>query len=81
MEIFDHEGKILLCLQRVFRNTIGDIFNFLLKNQKLFFPCFMRHYFNFFQAWNVNWETRHMMIQFEDDKNVIFQVNHGKCLL
>ena len=26
------------------------------------------------QAWNVNWETRHMMIQFEDDKNVIFQV-------
>ena len=52
-------------------------FNFLLKNQKLFSPCFMRHYFNFFQAWNVNWETRHMMIQFEDDKNVIFQVNLG----
>ena len=26
------------------------------------------------KAWNVNWETRHMMIQFEDDKNVIFQV-------
>ena len=22
----------------------------------------------------MNWETRHMMIQFEDDKNVIFQV-------
>ena len=26
------------------------------------------------KAWNVNWESRHMMIQFEDDKNVIFQV-------
>ena len=31
------------------------------------------------KAWNVNWETRHMMIQFEDDKNVIFQVHHLKC--
>ena len=30
------------------------------------------------KAWNVNWETRHMMIQFEDDKNVIFQVFYSK---
>lgn len=41
------------------------------------------------KAWNINWETKHMMIQFEDDKNVIFQVLlryllkycHHKCSL
>jgi len=31
------------------------------------------------KAWNVNWETRHMMIQFEDDKNVIFQCMSADC--
>lgn len=31
------------------------------------------------KAWNVNWETRHMMIQFEDDKNVIFQCLSADC--
>ena len=34
-------------------------------------------WFTQYQAWNVNWETRHMMIQFEDDKNVIFQVRRS----
>ena len=34
-----------------------------------------------YQAWNVNWETRHMMIQFEDDKNVIFQVRRSSFIL
>merc|ERR1712113_1131769 len=33
------------------------------------------------KAWNVNWETRHMMIQFEDDKNVIFQFIGGYIFL
>ena len=33
------------------------------------------------KAWNVNWETRHMMIQFEDDKNVIFQVTLNYILV
>jgi len=31
------------------------------------------------KAWNVNWETRHMMIQFEDDRNVIFQCLSADC--
>ena len=29
----------------------------------------------------MNWETRHMMIQFEDDKNVIFQVRTSSFIL
>ena len=29
----------------------------------------------------MNWETRHMMIQFEDDKNVIFQVRRSSFSL
>ena len=29
----------------------------------------------------MNWETRHMMIQFEDDKNVIFQVRRSSFIL
>jgi len=33
------------------------------------------------KAWNVNWETRHMMIQFEDDKNVIFQCLSADCMV
>ena len=33
------------------------------------------------KAWTVNWETRHMMIQFEDDKNVIFQVTLNYILV
>ena len=32
-----------------------------------------------FQAWNVNWETKHMMIQFDDDKNVIFNCLSADC--
>jgi len=31
------------------------------------------------KAWNINWETKHMMIQFEDDKNVIFQCLSADC--
>ena len=32
-----------------------------------------------FQAWNVNWETKHMMIQLDDDKNVIFNCLSCDC--
>ena len=32
-----------------------------------------------FQAWNVNWETKHMMIQLDDDKNVIFNCLSSDC--
>ena len=32
-----------------------------------------------FKAWNVNWETKHMMIQFDDDKNVIFNCLSADC--
>ena len=35
--------------------------------------------FFLFQAWNVNWETKHMMIQFDDDKNVIFNCLSADC--
>lgn len=31
-----------------------------------------------FQAWNVNWETRHMMIQFEEE-NVVFSCLTADC--
>ena len=33
----------------------------------------------FFQAWNINWETKHMMIQLGDGKNVIFQCLSADC--
>lgn len=33
---------------------------------------------SFPQAWNVNWETRHMMIQFEED-NVVFSCLTADC--
>lgn len=33
---------------------------------------------HFFQAWNVNWETRHMMIQFEEE-NVVFSCLTADC--
>ena len=36
-------------------------------------------FFHIFQAWNVNWETKHMMIQFDDDKNVIFNCLSADC--
>eukprot|EP00096_Caligus_rogercresseyi_P011514 TRINITY_DN4537_c0_g1_i1.p1 TRINITY_DN4537_c0_g1~~TRINITY_DN4537_c0_g1_i1.p1 ORF type:complete len:708 (+),score=204.27 TRINITY_DN4537_c0_g1_i1:309-2432(+) len=31
------------------------------------------------KAWNVNWESKHMMIQFEDEKNVIFNCLSADC--
>ena len=31
------------------------------------------------QAWNINWETKHMMIQFDDDKSVIFNCLSADC--
>ena len=31
------------------------------------------------QAWNVNWETKHMMIQFDDERNVIFNCLSADC--
>jgi len=35
--------------------------------------------FSTMKAWNVNWETKHMMIQFDDDKNVIFNCLSADC--
>jgi kindlin 2 len=32
-----------------------------------------------FQAWNINWETKHMMIQLGDGKSVIFQCLSADC--
>ena len=29
--------------------------------------------------WNINWETKHMMIQLGDGKNVIFQCLSADC--
>ena len=37
------------------------------------------HIFFSFQAWNINWETKHMMIQFDDDKSVIFNCLSADC--
>ena len=34
---------------------------------------------HFFQAWNINWETKHMMIQLGDGKSVIFQCLSADC--
>ena len=34
---------------------------------------------NIFQAWNINWETKHMMIQLGDGKSVIFQCLSADC--
>ena len=31
------------------------------------------------QAWNINWETKHMMIQLDDDKSVIFNCLSADC--
>lgn len=31
-----------------------------------------------FQAWNVNWEIKHMMVQFEEG-NIIFSVQSADC--
>ena len=31
------------------------------------------------QAWNINWETKHMMIQLGDGKNVIFKTLSAEC--
>ena len=32
-----------------------------------------------FQAWNINWETKHMMTSFDDDKCVIFNCLSADC--
>ena len=32
-----------------------------------------------FQAWNVNWETGHMMVQLGNEQNVIFQCVSAEC--
>lgn len=41
-------------------------------------PCFS---FSSPQAWNVNWETKHMMIQLDDDRNenVVFNCLSADC--
>ncbi len=42
--------------------------------------CYDKHALSIhFQAWNVNWETKHMMIQFDDEKNVIFNCLSADC--
>lgn len=36
---------------------------------------------NFFfrlQAWNVNWEVKHMMVQFEEE-NIVFECQSADC--
>ena len=38
-----------------------------------------KYFFVIFQAWNINWETKHMMIQFDDDKSVIFNCLSADC--
>ena len=35
--------------------------------------------FYLLQAWNINWETKHMMIQLGDGKNVIFKTLSAEC--
>jgi kindlin 2 len=35
--------------------------------------------FSTMKAWNINWETKHMMIQFDDDKSVIFNCLSPDC--
>ena len=35
--------------------------------------------FMMFQAWNVNWETGHMMVQLGNEQNVIFQCVSAEC--
>lgn len=32
----------------------------------------------FVQAWNVNWEVKHMMVQFEEE-NIIFECQSADC--
>ena len=41
--------------------------------QSIFKHCFD------FQAWNINWETKHMMTSFDDDKCVIFNCLSADC--
>jgi len=35
--------------------------------------------YNTIKAWNINWETKHMMIQLGDGKSVIFQCLSADC--
>ncbi len=35
--------------------------------------------FNTIKAWNINWETKHMMIQLGDNKKVIFKTLSADC--
>jgi len=35
--------------------------------------------FSTMKAWNINWETKHMMIQLDDDKSVIFNCLSADC--
>jgi kindlin 2 len=47
-----------------------QMFTFLSVEKKL--------YFVLFQAWNVNWEVKHMMVQFEEG-NIIFSCLSADC--
>ena len=42
--------------------------------QKIYISLFI-----IFQAWNINWETKHMMVQLDDHKSVIFNCLSADC--
>ena len=73
MEVQHHEGNFVKCKwynllgmhYLNFHSTLNVITNCVVVLSK--------------QAWNVNWETKHMMIQFDDDKNVIFNCLSADC--
>ena len=41
--------------------------------------CFKNIFIYIFQAWNINWETKHMMVQLDDHKSVIFNCLSADC--
>lgn len=49
-----------------------------MKVRKASFLCHFVIKVHFLQAWNVNWEVKHMMVQFEED-NIIFSCLSADC--
>ena len=44
-------------------------------SRTLYYRCFI-----YTQAWNVNWEVKHMMVQFEEAKdNIVFECQSADC--
>lgn len=51
-----------------------------LYNVNLSRALYYRLYSIFTQAWNVNWEVKHMMVQFEEAKdNIVFECQSADC--